>query len=562
MNGAERICATLVDLGVVVVFGLPGSQNVVLYEALRRSGVRSVTASDEGAAAFMAAGYARASGRVGVLTTIPGPGFLYALPGITEARDDSAALLWLTLRQPPDVQAFPLQRIDQADVARSLVKHCHFIERPEDLAPVLHLAARQAASGEPGPVLVEVDTALLTQDAPTTESPADEVDIPGVTSEVLERLRLARRPLLWVGQGAQGSFRALRNLVHRWRVPVCSTCSGRGVVPDDDPHALVADLSFGVPAWLDQAIGSADLVLVLGCKFTHNGSAGGRLHLPAEKLVRIDTSAAVLAANYPAQFQVCARIEDFIASVMSAELAESAWTASEIAALRALSIEDRAKAFDHQPAIVAPDIPDLHALFDTIASAFGPDVVYTTDAGLHQALVRRYAHVNSAGGLLCPSDFQSMGFGLPGAIGAGLARPGATVVACVGDGALALSLGELMTATREGVDIVVVVFNDGAYGLIQRQQLMTFGYEHATSLLNPDFSVLAQAIGCGYFSVANDGAAAFQAAAASRGLRLIEVECTSPTSLRRNAFKSAMREGVVRSMPAPALQWMKRMRRR
>ncbi len=562
MNGAERICATLVDLGIVVVFGLPGSQNVVLYEALRRSGVRSVTASDEGAAAFMAAGYARASGQVAVLTTIPGPGFLYALPGITEARDDSAALLWLTLRQPPDAQAFPLQRIDQADVARSLVKHCHFVERPEDLAPVLHLAWRQAASGEPGPVLVEVDTALLTRDAPATEGPADDVDVPGVTSEVLERLRVARRPLLWVGQGAQGSSKALRAFVHRWRVPVCSTCSGRGVVPDDDPHALVADLSFGVPAWLDQAIGSADLVLVLGCKFTHNGSAGGRLHLPAEKLVRVDASAAVLAANYPAQFQVCARIEDFIASVMIAELGESAWTASEIATLRELSLQERARPVEHEPAIVAPDIPDVHALFDTIASAFGPDVVYTTDAGLHQALVRRYAHVNSAGGLLCPSDFQSMGFGLPGAIGAALARPAATVVACVGDGALTLSLGELMTAAREGVDLVVVVFNDGAYGLIQRQQLMTFGYEHATSLLNPDFSVLAQAIGCGYFSVANDGAAAFQAAAASRGLRLIEVECSSPTSLRRNAFKSAMREGVVRSMPAPALQWLKRMRRR
>ena len=115
------------------------------------------------------------------------------------------------------------------------------------------------------------------------------------------------------------------------------------------------------------------------------------------------------------------------------------------------------------------------ALFDTIASAFGSEVVYTTDAGLHQALVRRYAHVDSTGGLLCPSDFQSMGFGLPGAIGAALARPAATVVACVGDGALTLSLGELMTAAREGVDLIVVVFNDGAYGLIQRQQLMTFG---------------------------------------------------------------------------------------
>ena len=257
------------------------------------------TASDEGAAAFMAAGYARASGQVAVLTTIPGPGFLYALPGITEARDDSAALLWLTLRQPPDAQAFPLQRIDQARRGAQSRQALPFHRAARGSGTGAASAARQAASGEPGPVLVEVDTALLTREAPATESPADDVDIPGVTSEVLERLRLARRPLLWVGQGAQGSFRALRNLVHRWRVPVCSTCSGRGVVPDDDPHALVADLSFGVPAWLDQAIGSTDLVLVLGCKFTHNGSAGGRLHLPAEKLVRVDASAAVLAANYP-----------------------------------------------------------------------------------------------------------------------------------------------------------------------------------------------------------------------------------------------------------------------
>ena len=549
MNGAERICATLVDLGTTVVFGLPGSQNVVLYEALRRSGLRSVTASDEGAAAFMAGGYARASGQVGVLTTIPGPGFLYALPAIAEARDDSVPLLWLTLRQPPDAQAFPLQRIDQVDVARSLVKHCHFVGRPEDLAPVLHLAWRQAMSGEPGPVLVEVDTALLARDAPLTEVPADETEAPGVTPELLDRLRRARRPLLWVGQGAQGASNALRAFVHRWRVPVFSTCSGRGVVPDDDPHAIVADFSFGVPAWVDRAIESADLVLVLGCKFTHNGSAGGRLHLPADKLVRVDASAEVLAANYPAQFALCARIEDFIASVMTTDLGETEWTPSEIAKLRDLSLQERAGPLEHEPAIVAPDISDTHSLFDAMAGAFGHDVVYTTDAGLHQALVRRYVHVTGARGLLCPSDFQSMGFGLPGAIGAALARPAATVVACVGDGALMLSLGDLLTAAREGVDLIVIVFNDGAYGLIRRQQLMTFGYEHATTLLNPDFAILAQAIGCGYFSVANDGTAALQAAAASRGLRLVEVEFSSPMSLRRTAFRRAVQESVVRRLP-------------
>src|SRR5262245_5744153 len=112
MNGAELICEVLDELGVRHVFGLPGTQNVLLYEALRRHRLRSISASDEGAAAFMATGYAKASGRVGVLTTIPGPGFVYALAGVVEAHHDSVPLLWLTLRQGDDAQAFQLQTID------------------------------------------------------------------------------------------------------------------------------------------------------------------------------------------------------------------------------------------------------------------------------------------------------------------------------------------------------------------------------------------------------------------------------------------------------------------
>ena len=106
MNGAEHICAILKRLGVEVVFGLPGTQNITLYDAMRGSGLRSVVASDEGAAAFMASGYARAAGKVGVLTTIPGPGFVYALSGVMEARHDSVPLLWLTLRQRTTARHF------------------------------------------------------------------------------------------------------------------------------------------------------------------------------------------------------------------------------------------------------------------------------------------------------------------------------------------------------------------------------------------------------------------------------------------------------------------------
>ena len=134
MNGANLICESLRELGVSHVFGLPGTQNVLLYEALRTRGMRSIVASDEGAAAFMAAGYARASGRVGVLTTIPGPGFVYALAGIVEAQHDSVPLLWLTLRQADNGRAFQLQQIDQAAMAKPVVKRCMLVDRTDELA--------------------------------------------------------------------------------------------------------------------------------------------------------------------------------------------------------------------------------------------------------------------------------------------------------------------------------------------------------------------------------------------------------------------------------------------
>jgi acetolactate synthase-1/2/3 large subunit len=138
---------------------------------LRTRRLRSTSASDEGAAAFMAAGYAKASGRVGVLTTIPGPGFVYALAGVVEAQHDSLPLLWLTLRQPDDARAFQLQRIDQAAMARPVVKRCLQVEHADELARVLREAYAEAVTGEPGPVLLEVAAGLLEAECARTCRP-------------------------------------------------------------------------------------------------------------------------------------------------------------------------------------------------------------------------------------------------------------------------------------------------------------------------------------------------------------------------------------------------------
>ena len=233
MNGAERICATLEALGVQTVFGLPGTQNVVLYDALRRSSLRSVVASDEGAAAFMATGYSRATGGVGVLTTIPGPGFVYALSGVVEARHDSVPLLWLTLRQPEDGQAYPLQRIDQVAMATPVVKRCMQVEAPEQLADSLIAGYHEALSGEPGPVLVQIAAHLLVQPAPAAAGDVATSFAQGWVPppQLVERLCSARRPVLFVGQGAQGAAAGVQQLAERWRAPVLFTSSGTGRDP-------------------------------------------------------------------------------------------------------------------------------------------------------------------------------------------------------------------------------------------------------------------------------------------------------------------------------------------
>lgn len=564
MIGADCICATLADLGVRHVFGLPGSQNTALYDALRKARLRRIVPSDEGAAAFMATGYARAAGGVGVLTTIPGPGFLYALPGIAEARDDSVALLWLTLRQPDDGQAFPLQKLDQVAIAAPLVKHCVHLSRIEELEPGLRAAFAAALADEPGPVLVEVSAQCLRQET-VWVGPASVpsiVDIGEPAARLASLLRSSSRPLIYAGQGAQGAASKVQDLARRLQAPVLFTCGGRGVLPDTDALAFVRDFSIDIGAVVPALVERADLILALGCKFTHNGSSAGRLRLPAEKLVRVDASAAVLAANYPASLALHARVEDLLDALnalpVMSDLSPSGWPREELRLLRARLDAENSVPIDHEPVLIDCARAPLAEFFRALSSAMGSRVVYAADAGLHQALTRRYANVVRPRGLLCPSDFQSMGFGLPGAIGAALARPDDRIVACIGDGGLALSAGELLTAVREKIDLAVVVFNDQAFGLIRRQQLADYGHASGVDLHNPDFAALAGAVGCSYFLIEGDLGNATKAVARQSGARLVELRLRDTSSLRVLQAKRVVTESLRTATPPGLWRMLKR----
>lgn len=564
MNGAEALCATLREQGAALVFGLPGTQNTPLYEAIRIAGLTAVVGSDEGSAAFMAAGHARASGGIAVLATIPGPGFLYALPGIAEAREDSAAVLWVTLRARRDGQAFPLQVIDQPAIAAPLVKAVRRVERAGDVAAACRDAWHLALSEEPGPVLLELAEDVLLQDAGAMPAPVAQprkaeanADAPPVDA-VLQRLRDCVRPLIVAGQGAQGVSAAVHALAHRLGAPVLFTCSGRGVLADSDSCAFVQDFSQGQGNVVPEMVEAADLILALGCKFTHNGSAGGRLMLPSHKLVRVDSSAAVLAANYPASQAVHARCESIVPVLAAAGLPGKGWDAAVLAAWRERLAAQRSAPIAHEPRIVDAQAGGdaaggeaggaIAPLFDALAAALGEQALYTADAGLHQLLARRYARVARARGLLCPSDFQSMGFGLPGAIGAALAQRDAHVVACIGDGGFALSAGDLYAAVRLGVRLTVIVFNDRSFGLIRRQQIANYGHASGVDLAAPDYEQAAAAAGCRYLRAVGDMQAAARTIAAEQGVLLVELPLADARSfahLRKRAQMRARLRSVV-----------------
>ena len=298
-SGAELACDVLQQLGVAHVFGLPGTQNVSIYEALRRSTLRTVVATHELSATMMANGYYRSSGRLAALVTIPGPGFTWALTGLAEASLDSAALLHL-VGEPPRAPGtcFQLQAIDQPAIARPLVKAVHRIGRFDEIGPVLAAAHAQALAGEPGPVLVQIARVALEARAVAPSFPTAAADTPVTDAVALEpvirAVAAARRCVILAGQGCHGAADLLVRLAERLSAAVVTTTSGRGAVAEDHPMSLGFELAGTGAGTLNALIATSDLVLAIGCKFSHNGSRGFGLHLQADKLIHIDAAPEVL----------------------------------------------------------------------------------------------------------------------------------------------------------------------------------------------------------------------------------------------------------------------------
>ena len=564
-NGADLLCRTLESLGIEHVFGVPGTQSVLLYEAIQRSKLRSVVSTHELAASFMANGYYRASGKVAPVVTIPGPGFTYALTGVAEASQDSAALLHIVGQ--PAARAgkmYEFQSIDQGSVAAPLVKGARSVDRIEDISRAVSEAYGLAVTGEPGPVLLQWSRDALANswisqvDLPRNERVRDNPPDGSLVDEAVELLCKARRPVLLLGQGAVAAAGRLRELAESIGSPVFTTISGRGILPEDHELALGFDLVRSEVGILNEMIGQSDCVVAFGCKLSSAGTGGFRLELPVDRLIRVEASEEVLRANYRARIAILGSTDTVLERLLPAvkgkrKPSAGDWTRDEIEGWKKrLRIVPRNAV--PEPVVHGVSPATAESFFGALRRALPRNAIVVTDSGLHQALVRRHFDVLSPRGLILPNDFQSMGFGLPAAIGAKIAAPERPVVAVIGDGCFAMSGMELLTAVREKIPLTVIVFNDGRLNLIRLQQFASSGRSESVDLLNPDFGAFAAAMGAQYAFVDGNAEQVLRNAVNSAHVTLVEVKVgDSPAihllrakGLARETARAALGPGIVR----------------
>jgi len=520
---AAAIRSALEHCNAPAAFGLPGGPNQVLFRALRDSTTRLIVPTHELAAAFMAGTYGRVDGRPGILLTIPGPGFAYALAGIAEAWQDSAPLVHI-VQAPPEGRHPRLrhQALDQAAIVRPMVKAVFGVTELAQLGEIICTAFETAHCGEPGPVVVQLGGPAGRPDSVADAAPANAA----AARAIWARIHQARKPVLLLGQGCMRSAAAIRSYVERTATPVFTTASGRGVISEDSPWCLGYDSLRGSTEELNTFLRETDLVVAIGARLAFNGTAGFGITLPPERLVHIDASAANLNALYPASNVVAMPVAAFFALAESTTSPRTAWTLDSLTPWR-LRIRT-VRSADPEPAI-AGQSPEQ--FFGLLRAALPDDALVVTDSGLHQVMARRYFEVREVHGLLLPTDLQSMGFALPSAIAAKLAVPSRQVVALVGDGGALMSGLELAVAVRERLPLTVVVFNDGYLNQIRMQQLLDSGREHGVALPAVDFRSLADATGADYIAGSSAIDECIDAAAHGTGVTLIDVPVRDGVSI-------------------------------
>jgi acetolactate synthase-1/2/3 large subunit len=497
MTGGEIVRRALEDEGITFTFGIPGTHNIELYDALARSSsVRAVLVTDEQSASFMADGVSRASGGLGCVNLVPGAGLTHALSGIAEAYMDGIPLLVLGCGVRSDTgAAFQLHDIDQTAIVAPVTKAQLRPAAGSELYAAIRQACHIARTPPAGPAFVEVpvDHYLFRHDpgigAWTAQSYEPRSPDPSELERARERLAGAERPLLYLGAGSQAAGAALLALAERLEAPVATTIQGKGVFPESHPLWLWPGFGSAAPPFVRRIAKACDLTLAIGCRFAEVGTASYGLELPGP-LIHVDVDGSVFNRNYPAELAVAADAAAFVPALL-----EQLEPRPADPALRSTIRDGHQTVRSGWSEAAGDDRVSPYLLLKTLQEVYGPDAVFTADSGNGTFLAMECLRLDAPRSFLAPVDYSCMGYSVPAAIGAALACPHRRTVALAGDGAFLMTGLELLTAAQLGVPVTVILLRDRELAQIAQFQQTALARKTASRL--PDFDAQAMARGLG-----------------------------------------------------------------
>ncbi|MDP8254606.1 MAG: thiamine pyrophosphate-binding protein [Candidatus Alcyoniella australis] len=563
MTGAQALVRTLERLGVQRVFGIPGAQNLELFDELRDAAFDLVLPTHELCAAFMADATGRLTGKPGVLVVVPGPGVTNALTGLAEALLDSAPLLAIFCAVRSDLpKAFQLHQIPQLEVARPLCKEVLRAERVDEVAATIARGYQLACAGEPGPVAVELPFNVFMETGSLGRMPAAPV-APQLDWSKLEqiaaRLRAVKRVGIYAGAGAFDASEDLIKLAETLAAPVATTISGKGVIPEDHPLSVGFGYgAFGSPL-AQQTFAEVDLVLAVAVKFGE--VATGSYGMPDDKpLIHIDINPKVLGANLKPELSLVADAAAALAGLLRILGRKKRERARRLKG----QVQGERQAWD-KALLTLPESPtDVtpERLVATLRLLLERDAIITTDSGNHMFQMVAGFDVYAPRSFIAPVDYQSMGYGVPAAVAAKLAFRDRQVAACVGDGCFLMTGLEVLTAVRESAPITIVLFNDGKLGLIAQSMRGLYRRETAVVLPQLDYRALAQGLGLDYVLIQSDIEIESGLSRALRSKRSSLVDARVNYERATRYFKGVARANVARTDMPTLLRMGARMVRR
>jgi acetolactate synthase-1/2/3 large subunit len=490
--GGHLVARALEDEGIELAFGIPGTHNIELYDALAASGrIRTILVTDEQSASFMADGAWRASGRLACVNVVPGAGLTHAMSGIAEAFMDTVPMLVLGCGIRRDTgRAFQLHDVDQAAMVAPVTKAQLRPAAARELYATIRKACEIARSGAPGPVFVEVpaELYLLSHDVIHEVPYTPSRDVATVNArDAAAILNQAKRPLVYVGLGAAKA--KVVELIERLEAPVSTTYQGKGVVPETHPLFLWPGFGDAAPSFVRDVVRECDATLAIGCRFGEVATASYGFE-PPQPLVHIDIDANALGRNYEAALAIQSDAARFVEALLPL-----LWRRSRDETLR-MRIRHghesvRKEWLGTGNTVRVPPFVVLSELQRT----FGDETIFTTDSGNGTFIAMEMLRLNAPGRFLGPIDYSCMGYAVPAAIGAKLARPEAPVIALAGDGAFLMTGLELLTAATQGAAVVVVVLRDRELAQIAQFQHTAMNRKTASVIGEYDVEAICRGVG-------------------------------------------------------------------